>query len=105
LKSTLQMKLKSFNYFYSLLIIFFFFSPLKSEEKIKIWNNKEKKQSTETKKIENKDVQKLDLDSIKEIDLKQSITIEDKPLDKDTNKANVFGIYDPADNNFNLNMW
>ena len=99
------MKLKSFNYFYSLLIIFFFFSPLKSEEKIKIWNNKEKKQSTETKKIENKDVQKLDLDSIKEIDLKQSITIEDKPLDKDTNKANVFGIYDPADNNFNLNMW
>jgi len=99
------MKLKSFNYIYSLLIIIFFFSPLKSEEKIKIWNNKEKKQSSETKKIQNKDEQKLDLDSIKEIDLKESITIEDKPLDKDTNEANVFGIYDPADNNFNLNMW
>ena len=99
------MKLKSFNYLYSLLIIIFFFSPLKSEEKIKIWNNKEKKQSSETKKNDNKDEQKLDLDSIKEIDLKQSITIEDKPLDKDTNEANVFGIYDPADNNFNLNMW
>jgi len=99
------MKLKSFNYFYSLLIIFLFFSPLKSEEKIDIWNKKESKQPSEEKKIKKKDTQKLDTDSIKKIELKQSIKIEDRPLDKDTNEGKVFGIYDPADNNFNLNMW
>ena len=99
------MKLKSFNYFNSLLIIFLFFSPLKSEEKIDIWNKKESKQSSEEKKIKKEDTQKLDTESIKKIELKQSIKIEDRPIDKDTNEGKVFGIYDPADNNFNLNMW
>ena len=98
------MKLKSFNCLYSLLIIFFFFSPLKSEEKINIWNNKEK-QSSEEKKVKKEDTQKLDSESIKNIELKQSIKIEDSSLGKDTNEGKVFGIYDPADNNFNLNMW
>ena len=44
------MKLKSFNYFYCLLILFLYFTPLKSEEKIDIWNKKDKKQSVEKKK-------------------------------------------------------
>ena len=35
------MRLKSYNYLLSLLIIIFF-SPVLSEEKIDIWNNKEK---------------------------------------------------------------
>ena len=43
------MKLKSFSYLYCLLIIFLYFSPLKSEEKIDIWNSKVKKQTTEDK--------------------------------------------------------
>jgi hypothetical protein len=100
------MKLKSFNYFYCLLIIFLHFSPLGSEEKIDIWNNKVIKKS---KKIEEKiiqnDKQKLNLDSIKSIELNQNIQIEDGSLNINTNKNKVFGIYDPADNNFNLNMW
>ena len=49
------MKLKSFNYLYCLLIIFLYFTPLKSEEKIDIWNNKEKKNSIENKKQINKE--------------------------------------------------
>ena len=46
------MKLKSFNYFLGLLIIFLSFTPLKSEEKIDIWKNKKnKKQINKNKKI------------------------------------------------------
>ena len=72
------MKLKSFSYLYCLLIIFFYFSPLKSEEKIDIWNNKEKKQTTENKEIINKkNSQELNLESIKTIELNQNIKIED----------------------------
>jgi hypothetical protein len=47
------MKLKSFSYLYCLLIIFLYFSPLKSEEKIDIWKNDKKKDvTTEINKIE-----------------------------------------------------
>ena len=50
------MKLKSFNYFISLLIIFFY-SPILSEEKIDIWKNK-KETITNSSKLENSDTQK-----------------------------------------------
>ena len=100
------MKLKSFNYFYCLLIIFLYFSPLKSEEKIDIWNNKEKKQSTINKKQPEKKVsQQLNLESIKTIELNQSIKIKDGSFNENPEEKKIFGIYDPADNNFDLNMW
>ena len=100
------MKLKSFSYLYCLLIIFLYFSPLKSEEKIDIWNNKEKKQTTENKEIINKkNSQELNLDSIKTIELNQNIKIEDGSLNANIKEGKVFGIYDPADNDFSLNMW
>ena len=100
------MKLKSFNYLYCLLIIFLYFTPLKSEEKIDIWNNKEKKNSIENKKqIDKEDSQKLNLDSIKKIELNQNIKIANELLGESIKGNKIFGIYDPADNNFNLNMW
>jgi hypothetical protein len=100
------MKLKSFSYLYCLLIIFFYFSPLKSEEKIDIWNNKEKKQTTENKEIINKkNSQELNLESIKTIELNQNIKIEDGSLNTNIKEGKVFGIYDPTDNDFSLNMW
>jgi hypothetical protein len=100
------MKLKSFSYLYCLLIIFLYFSPLKSEEKIDIWNSKVKKQTTEDKeKINKKNSQELNLDSIKTIELNQNIKIEDGSLNANIKEGKVFGIYDPADNDFSLNMW
>ena len=100
------MKLKSFSYLYCLLIIFLYFSPLKSEEKIDIWNNKEKKQTTEKKEIINKkNSQELNLESIKTIELNQNIKIEDGSLNTNIKEGKVFGIYDPTDNDFSLNMW
>ena len=101
------MKLKSFNYFNCLLIIFFYFTPLLSEEKIDIWNNKNKKQEIEKKEALQKkeDKQKLNLDSIKTIELNQNIKIEDSSLVEDSQEGRIFGIYDPEENDFNLNMW
>ena len=102
------MKLKSFNYLYCLLIIFLYLSPLNGEEKIDIWkNNKNKKQIIDNDKISTnkQESQQLNLDSIKKIELNQNIKIEDKILNENTKEARVFGIYDPEDNDFNLNMW
>ena len=68
------MKLKSFSYFYCLLIISLYFSPLYSEDKIDIWNNKGKKQLIENKEpINKKDSQKLNSDSIKTIDIYKGV--------------------------------
>ena len=56
------MKLKSFNYIYCLLIVFFYFTSLNSEEKIDIWKNNKDKQSIENKSSKNKEEsQKLNL--------------------------------------------
>ena len=59
----LQMKLKSFNYLISLLIIFFY-SPLFSEEKIDIWKNK-KEAVKEVQEDKNKQTQ--DKKSLKQL--------------------------------------
>ena len=100
------MKLKSFNYFYCLLICFLYFIPLKGDEKIDIWKNKNKKQVNENiEQTENEASQELDFDTIKTIELDQNIQIEDSPLAGNTRETKVFGIYDPGENDFNLNMW
>ena len=100
------MKLKSFKYLYCLLIIFLYFTPLKSEDQIDIWNSKNKKQTNQSKtQVEKKEIQKLNLESIKSIEINQNIEINDSSLKEITNEAEVFGIYDPAENDFSLNMW
>ena len=79
---------------------------MKGEEKIDIWNIEEKKNSSQIEEeVKNQESQKLNLKSIKDIELKQSIKIEDSILDENIEESKIFGIYDPADNNFDLNMW
>ena len=100
------MILKSSNFIYCLLIFSLYFTPLKSEEKIDIWNNKEQKISEENKeqnKVDNS--QELNINSIKKIELTQNIKIEDSSTSLETEEVKIFGIYDPAENDFNLNMW
>ena len=100
------MILKSSNFIYCLLIFSLYFTPLKSEEKIDIWNNKEQKISEENKeqnKVDNS--QELNINSIKKIELNQNIKIEDSSTSLETEEVKIFGIYDPAENDFNLNMW
>jgi len=100
------MILKSSNFIYCLLIFSLYFTPLKSEEKIDIWNNKEQKISEENKEQNKKDnSQELNINSIKKIELNQNIKIEDSSTSLETEEVKIFGIYDPAENDFNLNMW
>ncbi len=100
------MRLKSFNYIYCLLIISLCFTALKSEEKIDIWNKQNKTPLNEKKERSNEEeVQKLNTDSIKSIELNQKIKIEGTELDDDKKEIEITGIYDPEENDFNLNMW
>ena len=96
------MKLKSFKNFFSLLIVFFYLAPLNSEEKIDIWKNKK---NTEVNNETNSEIDpnKIEAQKIQGIN-NQNIKIVDSIID--TSEENkVFGIYDPSDFNFDLNMW
>tara|TARA_Y100000591_G_scaffold333243_1_gene374927 strand:+ start:2543 stop:4279 length:1737 start_codon:yes stop_codon:yes gene_type:complete len=98
------MILKSFKNLLGLLIIFSFFSPLIGEEKIDIWKNNKK----DNAQIKNSDSPKtstgtgigkaLSVNSASEIKIEEGTTDQSK-------EAQVFGIYDPAEFDFNLNMW
>ena len=97
------MKLKSFNYFVGLLIIFLY-SPLLSEEKIDIWKNK-KDVVTDSPLKEEKNIQsKPDLPSNQTIQTIEKIQIEEGSQIQSKEQV-VYGIYEPANFNFNLNMW
>ena len=96
------MKLKSFKNFFSLLIVFSYLVPLNSEEKIDIWKNKK---NTEVNNETNSEIDpnKIEAQKIQGIN-NQNIKIVDSIID--TSEENkVFGIYDPSDFNFDLNMW
>ena len=99
------MKLKSFKYFLGLFIFLIIFSPIKSEEKIDIWKN-EKKATKGTEKIDKeKEIEKIN--GIKKgLSVKPSeiIEIADGPIAGE-NDEKIFGIYDPSDFDFNINMW
>ena len=98
------MKLKSFNYFLGLLIIFVSFTSLKSEEQIDIWKKKNKSSSTNIQKDEKKNALKKIPNANESIETTKGIKIENNLLNK-SEDVKVFGIYDPAENDFNLNMW
>ena len=96
------MKLKSFNYLAGLIIIFLN-SHLLSEEKIDIWKNK--KEITETQEQEKQDTSKKpNLSSDQTIKASGSIQIQED-LKTDPNEQKVYGIYEPANFDFSLNMW
>ena len=100
------MILKSFKIFFGLLIILLFNLPLQSEDKIDIWKNKDKKEISlkEENLIEKKNNDKINLKNSQAIKIDPKIEIEDT-FTSERNEQQIFGIYDPADNNFNLNMW
>ena len=99
------MILKSFRNFFSLLIIFLlFFYPLYGDEKIDIWKNQNKKDSTEEKKIKKSNGEEKKVKINNKIKSEEEIKIEDG-LIENLNQVKVFGVHDPEDFNFNLNMW
>ena len=96
------MKLKSFSFLFSLLLIFY--QPLFSEEKIDIWKNK-KEALPDNTKTENVSTQSnSNLQSSQKIKSLEKIQIEEG-IPINANEQKVYGIYDPANYNLNLNMW
>ena len=100
------MILKSFKILFGLSIIFLFSLPLQSEDKIDIWKNKDKKEKIlEQKNLgDQKKKEVINLEKSQKIEINQKIEIEDTFSSEDKEQQ-IFGIYDPAENNFNLNMW
>ena len=99
------MILKNFNYFLSILLINSLVSSVYAEDKIDIWNTKKNKKINQTKikELPEKNDQ-LNLKAAEKILPTQDIKIEDS-LSLEEEEKKVFGIYDPSDFNFNLNMW
>ena len=100
------MILKNFSKFFSLLIIFFFIFQVQANEKIDIWKNKNLK--TDNNLNDTTDDSSTNSDKsknfLKNSNKNKKIQITDGPIEISEEKA-VFGVYDPADYDFNLNMW
>ena len=97
------MKLKSFNYFLGLSIIFFN-SLLFSEEKVDIWKNN-KETVNETTQIDEKSINETSNPSLStRIKATDKIQIQEGSSIQ-LEEQKVYGIYDPANYDFNLNMW
>ena len=98
------MKFKSLNKFVSLLILCISFNILQAEEKIDIWN-KEIKEKSEKTIINNNQIKENNNSKVLKIPkLENDIKIESE-ISANSEDIKIFGIYDPADNDFNLNMW
>ena len=99
------MRLKSYRILLNLFIFSILFSPLKSEEEINIWKNKKKQNNIEIQNSnETEKKNKLNINRILNSNSDQEIKIEDSLINSDED-IKVFGIYDPEDFDFNLNMW
>ena len=98
------MKSKSLNKYISFLILFFFFQPIHAEEEIDIWNKEIKKKSQTIKPDNSISNNTINSESFKIQKKDNSVKIENEILDS-SQDAKIFGIYDPAENNFDLNMW
>ena len=97
------MKLKSFNYL-SGLLVFLLSSPLWSEEKIDIWKN-DTKTNIETSDSSTQAAQENNnTKAANIIESPTKIKIEENN-EIIAQKENIYGIYEPAKYDLNLNMW
>ncbi len=101
------MKLKNFRKILILPFLLIFSSSLYCEEKIDIWKNSKQKKQDEKIDINPKSLkepEQINLKPRKEKDTNQTIKIDDN-LNDTKEQTQVFGIYDPSKNNFDINMW
>ena len=96
---------KNFKILLALIFAALIFSPLKGEDKIDIWKNKKNNgniDSNQSNTVNKNDDIKPNL--AEPVEANQDILITDGAIDN-SQEIKVFGVYDPADYNFNLNMW
>ena len=89
--------------FFTIFFIILIFKPVFGEdEPVDIWKNKKKQNEQDSKSINEKDIE-IESPIISGDVEKIIIKIEDSKI-KDQSRS-VIGIFDPDENNFNLNMW
>ncbi len=97
------MKLISLNRYISLLILIISFLPSHAEEEIDIWNKENKEISNP-----NQDTNSTNITATPKVIIPtqtdNNIEIENE-ISKASQDIKIFGIYDPAENDFDLNMW
>ena len=98
------MKLKSFSYIISLLIIFFCSSLFGEEKKIDIWKNQSSEPSSTIKTEEKPSLTESNPDAAQIIQASEKIQIQEG-AEIELDNQNIFGIYEPASYDLNLNMW
>ena len=97
------MKLKNFNCIVGFLIIFSH-SPLLCEEKIDIWKNKQEETSENIQKKETEIQEKINIEASQSLKAPEKIEIQEGS-EIQNEEQQVFGIYEPADFDFSINMW
>ena len=97
------MKLKSFKYIFGLLIIFHTL-PILSDEKIDIWKNKKEVPNKSQKTTEQDLSNDSKLDPFQKAKDINKIQIQEGSVIK-SDEQTVYGIYEPANYDFSLNMW
>ncbi len=98
------MKLKSFSFLAGLLIIFFNSFLFSEEKKIDIWNNENESKKEAPLQEKSNIKNELKPSSLPSINTSEQIKIEEgSSIQQDEQK--VYGIFEPATYDFNLNMW
>ena len=96
------MKSKSFNRYIGLLILILNFLPLHSEKEIDIWskNQQDQIESTEQNTSLKPSINKKIFNNSEN----NKVEIENEILENNEDEK-IYGIYDPAKNDYDLNMW
>ncbi len=103
MRSTSQMILKNFKKTFAIFLIFLFSTPSFTEEKIDIWKNDKKKENLEIDQSNQSKTQDIPK-SPKTVSTNSNISIQEGEINK-LDEIKVFGVYDPSEFDFNLNMW
>ena len=98
------MKLKSFSFIISLLIISFYSSLFGEEKKIDIWKNQSSNQPSTIKTKEKPSLTESNPGAVQSIQASEKIQIQEG-AEIELENQNIFGIYEPASYDLNLNMW
>ena len=101
-----NLKLLNKKYLIAILIYLFFGVTAQSQEPVDIWNIEEKKTTENIDVIENNEENNTTQNSIYKMqsqkNIKKNLSIEE---DQTLNSNKIVGLYDPAENGLDINMW
>ncbi len=98
------MKFKSLNKIVSFFILTIISLPINAEEEIDIWNKKNVENTESIIEGDKKTDTTLNSEIFNTKKINNNVKIEDELLDS-SQDTKVFGLYEPANSDFNLNMW